>query len=65
MRISTTIFGVLTLILGAVCIYVGCGGSINSRGILIGTLVVLASIFIVAAIIPTKKNNENQIEENA
>lgn len=59
MRISTAIFGILSLVLGGVCIYAGLGGYLNLRSVLVGVLVVLAVTIAAAALIPQKRRNQD------
>ena len=59
MRISTTIFGILSLMLGGVCIYAGIGGYLNLRAVLVGSLLILAVTIGAAAFVPQKSRKED------
>ncbi|XCB30490.1 hypothetical protein RQN30_03595 [Arcanobacterium hippocoleae] len=60
MRISTTILGILSFILGLVCIYAGIGGYIDGRKVIVGTLILLAIVIAAAALVPQKRNESAQ-----
>ncbi|MDR6938629.1 hypothetical protein [Arcanobacterium hippocoleae] len=64
MRVSTTIFGIFSLILGMVAIWAGMGGSINMRMLIVCFLAVLAVILGVAALLPAKPQKTDDPEEN-
>lgn len=62
MRISTTILGTLTMIMGIAAILFGTGCTIDLRVLLIVTLITLAAVILLGVFLPTNKNTTTSVD---
>lgn len=62
MRISTTILGTLTMIMGITAILFGTGCAIDLRILLIVTLITLAAVILLGVFLPTNKNASASVD---